>query len=81
MTVSTACGEVVTCEWFDDKQQVLVRAFGAVLLNQSSDSPLLNHSTDSPPRERKKPAAETRRSSKAKDDALNPVSNGGVPAL
>jgi uncharacterized protein YodC (DUF2158 family) len=81
MTVSTVCGEVLTCEWFDDRQQVLVRAFAAVLLNQSCDSPLLNHSIDSPPRERKKPAAETRRASKTKEEAVNPVSNGGVPAL
>ena len=39
MTVSINAGPAVTCEWFDDRQQVLVRAFGAVSLKQANNSP------------------------------------------
>ena len=47
MTVSINAGPAVTCEWFDDRQQVLVRAFGAVSLKQANNSPPPNQKVDS----------------------------------
>ena len=46
MTVSINAGPAVTCEWFDDRQQVLVRAFGAVSLKQANNSPPPNQKVD-----------------------------------
>jgi uncharacterized protein YodC (DUF2158 family) len=81
MTVSVVTGPVVVCEWFDDKQQVLVRAFGDAMLAPSNNPPALAQKTDSPPRERKALPPPARRPVKPKEDAAAAVSNGGAPAV
>jgi uncharacterized protein YodC (DUF2158 family) len=54
MTVSIVSGQVITCEWFDDKQQVLVRGFGAVSLKTANNLPVVNQKADSPALREKK---------------------------
>ncbi len=102
MTVSINAGPAVTCEWFDDRQQVLVRAFGAVSLKQANNSPPPNQKVDSSSLREKKAvgaaaqrppavgmaaqrppavAAAAARPPKAKGEVINPVPNGGAPAV
>jgi uncharacterized protein YodC (DUF2158 family) len=73
LTVSIVSGPAVTCEWFDDRQQVLVRAFGAVSLKQANNSPAPNQRVDSSSlREKKTAGAAAQRSSAAAVAAPRP---------